>query len=78
MNKLSYEELTKQNLAKYNSTRQTLPGWENKAAYDLALQFALIELHRLACEHSRDDYYDGIQLAIDIVEDVYHGHRREA
>lgn len=78
MNKLSYEEETKQNLAKYNSIFQTLPGWENKAAYDLALQFALIELHRLASEHTMDYYYDGIALAIDIVEDVYNGHRRES
>ena len=77
MNKLTYEEETKQNIAKYNSTRQTLPGWETKAAYDLALQFALIELHRLAGQHTRDEHHDGIKMAIDIVEDVYHGHRRE-
>lgn len=78
MYRLSYEEETKQNIAKYNSKRQSLPGWEARASYDLALQFALIELHRLACEHTKDDYYNGIKLAIDIVEDIYHGHGREA
>ena len=71
----TYEQVTLANLQKYNSTRQTMPGWETKAAYDLSLQFALIELHRLAGEHTMDEHYEGIKLAIDIVEAVYHGHK---
>lgn len=72
---MDYEQTTQANLQKYNSTRQTMPGWETKAAYDLALQYALIELHRLAGQHTNDEHYQGIKMSIDIVEAVYHGHK---
>ena len=72
---MDYEQTTQANLQKYNSTRQTMPGWETKAAYDLALQHALIELHRLAGQHTMDEHYQGIKMSIEIVEAVYHGHK---
>ena len=77
MNKLTYEEETRQNLAKYRSQYMNISGWEPKVTYNMALQHALIELHRLAGQHTRDEHYEGIKMACDLVEDIYHGNRRE-